>query len=200
LDAILTARTANDIQIRQIDAAQGWLGNTTTHAIAPMTQYEENPLEAAWLPNEATARKWQEYVNTGIENRVKYVLCKSEKIFSLLGIPHSIKNCSTGKISPTQKPAAPTDLRAIKIRGTEVVLTWNFFPDLENGLPSFRIYRDDSPIATLLGQVHNFSDAPDPPNVVLEFRDKGATANAIYTVSAFNVLGESVSQPTRLIK
>lgn len=193
LDAILTARLkAHDTKLRQMDAAQSWLGNTTTHKIAPMNQYEEDPLEAAWLPNEETARKWQEYV-------------------------------STGEISPTRKPAAPTDVRATRIGAAEVVLTWNFTPDLENGLPSFRIYRDNSMLRTLQGQRHNFGDAPVPdppdrvakilqllrgqrhngdapelPDVVLEFRDTGATTDATYTVSAFNVLGESVSQPTRL--
>lgn len=170
LDAILTARLmAHGTNLRPIDAAHGWLGNTVTHEVAPLNRYEENPLQAAWLPNEETARKWQEYF-------------------------------TTGRISPTLKPAAPTNVCATKIGATEVILTWNFTPDLENGLPLFHIYRNKSLIRTLQGQGHNFGDAAEPPNVTLEFRDKNATPNSIYAVAAFNVLGESASQSTSSCK
>lgn len=149
-----------------------YLGNgfyTVTHEVAQVDRYEENRLEAAWLPNQETARKWQEYV-------------------------------TTGKISPTLKPAAPTDVCATRTGATEVILTWNFTPDIENGLLSFHIYRNKSLIGTLQGQGHNFGDAAEPPNVTLEFRDKNATPNSIYTVAAFNVLGESASPSTSSCK
>jgi pimeloyl-ACP methyl ester carboxylesterase len=195
LDSILASRlTTDDTRLRQIDAAQGWLGNPTTHVIAPMNQYEGNPLEAAWLPNETIARKWQSYITTpGIWNRVRFRLCRMEKVSSFLGILHLSKSCYPGKIPPTQKPAAPTNIQATSLGATEVGLTWDFAPDLENGLPSFRIYRNKSLIATLQGQGLNYGDLPEPPHVVLEFRDKEATANDMYTVSAFNALGESFS-------
>ena len=102
--------------------------------------------------------------------------------------------------SAPPKPAAPTKICATKIGATEVLLTWNFTPDLENGLPSFRIYRNESLLKTFQGQRHNFGDAPEPPNVALEFRDKNAMPNPIYTVTAFNVLGDSASQSTSSCK
>jgi len=170
LDAIMTTRLpAQGTHLRPIDAARGWLGNIVTYEIAPVAQYGGNPLEAAWLPNEETARKWQEYV-------------------------------STGKISPTLKPAVPTDLCVTKIGATEVMLTWHFTPDLENGLPSFRIYRNKLLIETLQGQEHNFGDTPEPSNVTLEFQDEKATPTSSYSVAAFNVVGENASQSTSSCK
>lgn len=103
---------------------------------------------------------------------------------------------TTGKISATRKPTAPADLSVTKIGTTEALLTWKYIPDLENGLPSFRIYRNSSLIQTLKGQEHDFGDAAEPPNVVLEFRDKSARINASYSVAAFNTLGENLSQST----
>lgn len=170
LDAILTARLpehGNDL--RAIDKTQGWLGNPVTHKIAPVDRFEGNQLEAVWLPNQETARKWQQYV-------------------------------TTGKILPIQKPMAPTEVRAIGVAPKKVLLTWNYQPDLENGLPSFRIYRNHSSIEIWKGQGHNFGDAPDPPHIVLEFQDRNASLDAIYSVGAFNDLGESISQPIQVTK
>jgi pimeloyl-ACP methyl ester carboxylesterase len=170
LDAAIGDRLASDSnQLNLVKADRGWLGNTGTHMIAPINLYEGNPLEAVWLPNEETARKWQKYVKTG-------------------------------KIPATRKPAAPTNLSVTRIGTTEALLTWKYIPDLENGLPSFRIYRNSSLIQTLKGQEHNFGDAAEPPNVVLEFRDKNATLNSIYTVTAFNDLGEMVAHSNQPIE
>jgi pimeloyl-ACP methyl ester carboxylesterase len=198
LDAILTKRLiAQETNLRPIDPTQGWLANPTTRAIAPLNQYQEDFQTAAWLPNQETAYKWQEYGDLGIGNRARSMLCKVEDRVKRLIVPNSTESCYT-KILPTQKPAVPTDVLASRV-GQDVFLTWNFVPDLENGLPSFRIYRNDSLVETFQGQGHNFGDAPDPPHVVLEFRDQGITANATYKVSAFNVLGESVSQPAAVV-
>ena len=77
---------------------------------------------------------------------------------------------------------------------------WNFTPDLENGLPKFRIYRNNSLIATLQGQERDGGDAPIYPHVVLEFRDKSTGENDIYAVSAFNSLGENISQSSHIVR
>lgn len=100
-----------------------------------------------------------------------------------------------GNVSPPRQPDAPTEVRATKISPTEVLIAWHFTPDLENGLPSFRIYRNNSVIQTLEGQSHNFGDAPKTPDINLEFKDVNAPVNSVYNVAAFNELGESLSQP-----
>jgi pimeloyl-ACP methyl ester carboxylesterase len=169
-DAIATARMPQQgNKLLALNPAQGWLGNISTKEIVSVDDYQGNSTETAWLPNEETARKWQEYV-------------------------------TTGNIEPTVKPNAPNNVQARQINDREVLITWDFTPDLENGLPSFRIYRDNSLIQTLTGQKHNFGDAPDATNIVLEFRDREAKADSTYTVAAFNELGESVSSPATSTK
>jgi pimeloyl-ACP methyl ester carboxylesterase len=164
LDALITARLPETgTKLRSLDSAPAWLGNPSTRTIAPVKQYLGNPLEAAWLPNEATARKWQEYV-------------------------------TSGKISPTQPPKAPTAVKMVTTGTSEGVLTWNYSPDLENGLPLFRIYRNNTLIKTLHGQQPNYGDAPTPLQVALEFKDTKRPENASYSIAAFNSFGESHSQ------
>ncbi len=66
LDAIVAQRLpAQGNTLKPIDPTQGWLGNVVTHQIAPVAKFAGDPLKAAWLPNEETARKWQQYVTTG---------------------------------------------------------------------------------------------------------------------------------------
>ena len=45
-----------------------------------------------------------------------------------------------------------------------------------------------------MGQKHNFGDAPEPPIVILEFRDRKYSANSNYRIVAFNTLGESLTK------
>lgn len=200
LDASISKRLIdNSTELRPIEKDRGWLGNTTTYEIAPVDRYQGNSLEAAWLPNEETGRKWQQYNTMNSLNRLKSSLCRvGEKFFIFKAMQYPATNCYPSKILPTRQIAAPTNVRVTRLNNAEVLLTWNFSPDLENGLPLFRIYRDNAPIATFQGQKHNFGDAPENPYVTLSFRDKNAKNVPVYAVSAFNALGESISQPTRL--
>ena len=67
-----------------------------------------------------------------------------------------------GKVSPTRKPKAPNKVHIRKAGAREVMITWNYTPDLENGLPSFRIYRNNLLVQTLEGQSPSFGDNPKP--------------------------------------
>ena len=107
---------------------------------------------------------------------------------------------TTGRIYPTQKPTVPNEVKATIVEQKKVLLTWNFKPDLENGLPSFRIYRNNSLLATLQGQSHNFGDVTNIPNVELKFRDEAAAISNTYSIAAFNTLGESRSNPIKPIQ
>ncbi|WNZ27670.1 hypothetical protein HJG54_33010 [Leptolyngbya sp. NK1-12] len=198
LDAILAARLTDRTPLQPIDAAQGWLGNPSTHDVTLAEQYQGNALEAAWLPDEKTARVWQQYITGNTWAQLRNGFCRVGEKFSVLRLmQYSAESCYSSKITPTRKPDAPTHVRVTRL-GEEVVLTWRFLPDLENGLPAFRIYRGSALLKTIQGQGYNFGDAPVPPDVVLEFRDQIIKEGAIYTVSAVNTLGESVSQPMQL--
>jgi hypothetical protein len=202
LDAILSMRlTAGDGMLRTIDSTQGWLANPVTNTIAPIAEYNGNSLEAAWLPNEETARKWLAYIaDPGLWKQIKYKLCSRKKIGTLMGVPYLTDSCRIDKIIPIRKPSAPADFQLINTSEGEITLTWKFKPDLENGLPPFRIYRDNLLIATLQGQGYNEADLPISINSKLEFRDNKATIDSTYAVSAFNILGENISSTTDLEK
>ncbi|GBO51722.1 hypothetical protein APA_1565 [Pseudanabaena sp. lw0831] len=202
LDSILTARLAKDsTKLRQLDESKGWLANPSTHEIAPISQYKGDPLQAAWLPDRKTAYKWQAYVaNPNLWDKVRYRFCSSHKLLALLGAAYLTESCYPDRVSPTLIPEAPTNLRVVRVSTTEVGLTWDFTPDLENGLPKFRVYRNNSLIVTLQGQERGGDDTPIYPHVVLEFRDKAAGENDIYTVSAFNSLGENISRSARIVR
>jgi hypothetical protein len=197
-DAVLSKRlSTKDGSLRAIDANQGWLGSLTTRDIAPVSKYKGNILETAWLPNEETSRKWQKYITTpNVWEQARFKLCSSRKFSMFIGVPYLVESCHANKIIPTLKPMAPVSVRAIKTGITEITLTWGFKPDLENGLPPFRIYRNNSLIATLQGQGYDNVDAPMYSSIILKFRDTKATNISIYNVSAFNAFGESMSQPT----
>jgi len=64
LDAVLTQRLGGN-GLRPMDEARAWLGDTATGAIAPALQFRGVAREAAWLPDEETARRWREFVATG---------------------------------------------------------------------------------------------------------------------------------------
>jgi pimeloyl-ACP methyl ester carboxylesterase len=201
LDSILTSRlTTTSTKLQQLNKSNGWLANPVTQEIAPVGEYKGDALEAAWLPDQQTAYKWKSYVTApNLWDKARYSFCSSKKLLTLLGLPHLSESCYPDRVSSTRKPDAPTDVRAIKISASEVVLTWNFTPDLENGLPKFRIYRNYTLIATLQGQERDGGDAPIYPHVVLEFRDTSAEENGVYAVSAFNNLGENISQFSRIL-
>jgi pimeloyl-ACP methyl ester carboxylesterase len=165
LDAILSLRLMPSGHLRPVDLAQGWLGNLEGFEVAASSQYQGNPQQAVWLPNQAIAAQWQTYVKTG-------------------------------QVLPTRPPAAPINVR-VTDQGATKLVTWSFKPDLENGLPQFRIYRNRQLIKTFKGQEHQFDDTPNPLAVVLEFRDFNPFPNTTYRVSAFNAAGESSAEPAQ---
>ncbi|QYO67293.1 hypothetical protein [Leptolyngbya sp. 7M] len=57
LDAILSMRLMRGSQLHPIDPTQGWLGNPNTYEVAAINQYQGNPLQAAWLPNQPEAKQ-----------------------------------------------------------------------------------------------------------------------------------------------
>lgn len=74
LDACLAMRLpdkgSKDQTLKPVDMSNGWLAslvekNPQGAAAMPATEYKGNPNEAVWLPNEAVAKAWVEYVKTG---------------------------------------------------------------------------------------------------------------------------------------
>jgi hypothetical protein len=69
LDACLAMRLpdkdAKDQTLKPMDTSKAWLAALLTDEAQPAAQYQGDPKEAVWLPNQAVARAWMEYVKTG---------------------------------------------------------------------------------------------------------------------------------------
>jgi hypothetical protein len=51
--------------LKPVDTSNPWLAPLLGDEAQPAAKYQGNPSEAVWLPNEAVARAWMEYVKTG---------------------------------------------------------------------------------------------------------------------------------------
>jgi pimeloyl-ACP methyl ester carboxylesterase len=74
LDACMAMRLpdkgSTDQTLKPVDMSHAWLAalvekDPQNAAAVPAAEYKGNPLEAVWLPNEAIAKAWIEYVKTG---------------------------------------------------------------------------------------------------------------------------------------
>src|SRR5712664_633633 len=69
LDACLAARLpdkeSKDQKLKPMDTSKAWLAPLFGDEAKPAADFKGNPAEAVWLPNEAVAKAWMEYVKTG---------------------------------------------------------------------------------------------------------------------------------------
>jgi hypothetical protein len=69
MDACLAMRLpdkgANDQKLKPVDAGKAWLAPLRGDEAMPAALYKGDVNQAVWLPNEAVARAWMEYVKTG---------------------------------------------------------------------------------------------------------------------------------------
>jgi pimeloyl-ACP methyl ester carboxylesterase len=82
-----------------------------------------------------------------------------------------------------------------KQEGSTVRLTWSAEADLESGIQSFDIYRDDQKIGSYKSapgyfQIGNYGDEPDPDQPVMTFVDAGPAAGThAYRIATVNWSG-----------
>ena len=64
LDACLSIRLSKDdsTALNRMPTDHSWLAEPTGTLAVPMADFSGDPLKAAWLPNEAVARAWMQYV------------------------------------------------------------------------------------------------------------------------------------------
>jgi hypothetical protein len=69
LDACMAQRLPEkgslDQKLRPMNVSQGWLAPMFGKQAVPAAEYKGNLQDSVWLPNEAVARSWAEYVQTG---------------------------------------------------------------------------------------------------------------------------------------
>jgi pimeloyl-ACP methyl ester carboxylesterase len=61
----LPAKGSKDQRLRPVDTSKAWLAPLMGDTAQPAAAYQGNANEAVWLPNEAVAKAWMEYVKTG---------------------------------------------------------------------------------------------------------------------------------------
>ncbi len=61
----LPPRDSKDPKLRPVDPKQAWLADLLGDKAEPAATYPGKPTEAVWLPSEAVAKAWAEYVKTG---------------------------------------------------------------------------------------------------------------------------------------
>jgi hypothetical protein len=54
--------TESSSRMNPLNESQGWLGNLTTHDIQPTTGNSQSRRQSAWLPDQASAEAWKEFV------------------------------------------------------------------------------------------------------------------------------------------
>ncbi len=68
-DACLAMRLpdkgAEEQTLKPVDMNKAWLAPLLGDTAEPAASYQGNPKEAVWLPNEAVAKAWMDYVKTG---------------------------------------------------------------------------------------------------------------------------------------
>ena len=69
LDACLAMRLpdkgSKDQTLQPVDMSKAWLAALGGDGAVPAAEYKGDPKESVWLPNEAVAKAWMEYVKTG---------------------------------------------------------------------------------------------------------------------------------------
>ena len=154
--------------LRAMDVTKAWLGDPQTLAIAPEAKFTGAKARASWLPDEAAARRWQEYCKTGnVKDRtpppppadVKAVLVD-------------------GKVRLTW--TAEADLES-------GIKRFHIFRDGKRiGFLGGAVTRGNT-----LGhyQTANYGDEPEPRPGPMQFIDKAGTAGARYQVATENHAG-----------
>ena len=61
----LPAKGSKDQKLKQMDTSKAWLAPLFGDEAKSAAEFKGNPNEAVWLPNEAVAKAWMQYVKTG---------------------------------------------------------------------------------------------------------------------------------------
>jgi poly(3-hydroxybutyrate) depolymerase len=170
LDACLAARLPQEVgqPLRPMPAGQAWLAAITGTEARPVADHQGDPLQAGWLPNEAVARRWMEYV-------------KDTKVAdtSPPPAPKNLRVRAKGAELSWDAEADPESGLAgfVVERDGEVVANLPEQPKNPFGRPVF--------------QGLQYSDTPALPLVPLEFRDMQADPGRPhrYRVLAVNTAG-----------
>jgi len=185
LDACLAARLPDkdspNQTLKTMPTSAAWLAPLRGDEAVPAAEFRGDSRESVWLPNEAVAKAWMEYVKTG----------------------------AVGDATPPPAPYHVAAAALDNDGGRGVEITWNAEADFESGLRGFIVLRDGSELARVpekpsgifgrpLFQGMTYHDTPVQPLVRMRFVDASAKAGEkhAYTVISINGVGLQ-SEPSK---
>jgi hypothetical protein len=174
LDACLAMRLpekdATDQTLKPVDMSKAWLAPLMGDEPRPASELQGDPKEAVWLPNEAVAKAWTEYVRTGA-----------------VGDTTTPPPPSNVKVSPKGPKGE---------EGAEIV--WSAEADLESGIRCFIVLRDGQELAQVpktpvgkygrpLFQSMTYHDTPASPLPEMRYVDASAKPGAKHNYQVITV-------------
>jgi hypothetical protein len=176
LDAVMAMRLppkgSKDQALRPVDTSKAWLAPLMGDTAQPAAAYTGNPNEAVWMPNEAVAKAWMEYVKTG---EVSDTTPPSA--------PFNVQVSSKGDQGTEIAWSAEADFES----GSSGFIV------LRDGQELVKL--PQTPPATLFGrplfQVMSYHDTPEKPLQEMRYRDTSAKAGEqhVYAVVSINSVG-----------
>jgi pimeloyl-ACP methyl ester carboxylesterase len=168
LDACLTARLPKVTggPLRPMPADKAWLAPVLGGPAAPVAKYLGDPLKAAWLPNEAIAKAWTEYV-------------KDTKVTDTTP-PPAPSNVRVRGNKVTWDAAADLESGLA-----------NFVVERDGRVIATVPEKGRNPYGRPIFQYLQYSDTPTQPLIPLQFTDKTAEPGKphIYRITAVNTVG-----------
>jgi hypothetical protein len=168
LDACLSARLPKAVTdpLRAMPADMAWLAPVSGGEAVPAAKYKGEPLKASWLPNEAIARAWMEYV-------------KDTKVLDATPPPTPTNVRRRGNTLTWEVEA---DLES-GLAGFIIERDGQFLANVPE--------RGKNPFGRPIFQNLQYSDTPTQPLVPLQFTDTKAEPgkNHTYRVVAVNTVG-----------
>jgi len=79
---------------------------------------------------------------------------------------------TTGNVPDTTAPKAPIEVTAKAELAGRITISWKFEADIQSGIRTFNIYRNDKKIASVPGQGWNRGDEPDPIDCTTTYVDQ----------------------------
>ncbi len=178
LDACLAMRLpdkgSKTQTLKPMDTSKAWLAPLMGKEAVPSAAFKGDLKESVWLPNEAVAKAWMEYVKTGAVSD------------------------TTPPPAPFSVRAWPKGAKGED--GTEII--WSADADFESGIGGFIVLRDGQELAKVpqvpvgkfgrpLFQAMTYHDTPAKPLPEMRYLDTSAKAGAKhnYEVIAVNSVG-----------
>jgi hypothetical protein len=174
-DACLAMRLpdkgSKDQTLKPVDMSRAWLASWPGDEPVPAASYQGDPNQAVWLPNEAVAKAWMEYIKTGAVSDT-----------TAPPAPHDVKVTPKGDLGTEIEWSAEADFES----GIRCFLVLRDGQELAH-VPQTPVGKFGRP----LFQSMTYHDTPAQPMPLMRYVDAEARAGQehVYAVITVNSVG-----------